>query len=94
MRVKRFVLSVICCLGLLGATAAAAGAEAGPYHQPGYEVAKESTPCVDHGSFGYFGAYGEVHDLGINNLGSNGAPGADGTKTGYNNSHLCGSPQN
>jgi hypothetical protein len=42
------------------------------------------------GSFGYFGAHGEVHDLGINNLGSDGKPGANGYQTGLNNSSVCG----
>jgi hypothetical protein len=43
------------------------------------------------GSFGYFGEHGEKHDLGINNLGSDGKPGADGHQTGLNNSSVCGS---
>jgi hypothetical protein len=42
------------------------------------------------GSFGYFGQYGQVHDLGINNPGSDERPGADGHKTGTSNSAVCG----
>jgi hypothetical protein len=62
--------------------------------QPGFGVANGNTICAGHGAFGAFGAHGDVvHDFGINNLGSNGAPGADGTQTGINNSSLCGNPQ-
>ena len=93
MKVRRFIASSIACLALLGVTAGTASAEYGT--QPGYPVANGNTPCADAGSFGAFGDKGDVaHDLGINNLGSNGKPGADGAKTGYNNSHNCGSPQN
>ena len=67
---------------------------AGPYSGPGYDKAIANTPCADHGAFGYFGEQGAVHDLGINNLGSNGKPGADGQATGAANSNLCGNPQN
>jgi len=43
------------------------------------------------GSFGAFGDKGDVaHDFGVNNLGSNSAPGADGYQTGLNNSAVCG----
>ena len=38
--------------------------------------------CAGAGAFGYFGP------------GNNMAGGADGTQTGYNNSNLCGNPQN
>jgi hypothetical protein len=54
-------------------------------------VATSNTICAGHGAFGAFGANGDVtHDFGVNNLGSNDAPGADGTQTGINNSSLCG----
>jgi len=43
------------------------------------------------GSFGYFGEHGVRHDLGINNPGSDGKPGASGYQTGLNNSSVCGS---
>jgi hypothetical protein len=42
------------------------------------------------GAFGAFGTYGYIHDFGINNPGSNGAPGADGRQTGLNTSAVCG----
>jgi hypothetical protein len=42
------------------------------------------------GSFGAFGTYGYIHDFGVNNLGSNGVPGANGYQTGINNSAVCG----
>jgi len=59
--------------------------------QPGFGVANANTPCAGHGAFGAFGANGDVtHDFGINNPGSDGAPGADGQQTGINNSSLCG----
>ena len=59
--------------------------------QPGFDVANGNTVCAGHGSFGAFGAKGDVvHDFGINYLGSNDAPGADGYQTGLNNSGLCG----
>jgi hypothetical protein len=59
--------------------------------QPGFVVASAATVCSGHGAFGAFGEHGDVaHDFGINNLGSNGAPGANGYQTGLNNSGLCG----
>ena len=62
--------------------------------QPGYTVSNGNTPCAGHGAFGAFGANGDVvHDFGVNNLGSNGKPGADGQATGDANSSLCGNPQ-
>jgi hypothetical protein len=87
---RAIALSAVVAGLLIPATASAGGA----YSGPGYDQAIGNTPCADHGAFGYFGQQGEVHDLGINNLGSNGAPGADGAKTGDSNSHLCGNPQN
>jgi hypothetical protein len=42
------------------------------------------------GSFGYFGEHGQVHDFGINNLGTDGRPGANGRQTGLSNSAVCG----
>lgn len=51
--------------------------------QPGYGTAiTNSDGCAGAGAFGYFGP------------GNNMAGGADGTHTGYNNSNLCGNPQN
>ena len=65
--------------------------------QPGFGIAIANTECAGHGAFGAFGANGDVvHDFGVNNLGSNGRPGASNWKypgigtTGGNNSSLCG----
>jgi hypothetical protein len=75
--------------GVALAIPAAASAEYG--QQPGFTVANSNTICAGHGAFGAFGTNGDVtHDFGVNNLGSNDAPGADGTQTGINNSTLCG----
>ena len=67
-------------------------------HRCGYDHAIDNTECADHGAFGFFGAQGDVHDLGTDNPGSNGRPGASkwqhpaasGATTGGNNSSLCG----
>ena len=66
--------------------------------QPGHAVVlANGAQCgsgAGSGAFGAFGTYGDVvHDFGINNLGSNGAPGTDGTQTGLNNSAVCGNRQ-
>jgi hypothetical protein len=72
--------------GVALAIPAAASADYG--QQPGFDVANSNTICAGHGAFG---ANGDVtHDFGVNYLGSNEAPGADGTQTGINNSSLCG----
>jgi hypothetical protein len=85
--------------GMLLFTAPAAFAGGGYGSQPGFSVSNANTVCAGHGSFGAFGNSGDVvHDFGINNLGSNGAPGAanwqnpgtGGGTTGGNNSSLCG----
>jgi len=74
----------------------------GPYEQPGYDVAVGNTECTDAGAFGYFGNYGEFHDVNgydqesdteDDNVG-NGAEGGTDEGTGDRNSDLCGSPQN
>jgi hypothetical protein len=63
--------------------------------QPGYDTSASNTECQGHGAFGAFGNNGDVvHDFGVNNLGSNGEPGASGYQTGLNNSALCGNRQN
>lgn len=90
---KLATMFAVASLALVGATAALAGGGYGS--QPGFEVANANTVCAGHGAFGAFGTFGDVtHDFGINNPGSNGVPGADGTQTGINNSTLCGNPQN
>lgn len=87
---RKFVATLIVLAAMaLPATVFAAG----PYSQPGYGHAISNTDCADHGSFGFFGDKGAVHDLGTNNPGTNGKPGADGQATGDANSNLCGNPQ-
>ena len=89
---KRLIAVLAVAAGLVLPAGALA---AGPYTQPpGHDNASTNTPCADHGSFGYFGDKGAVHDFGTNYPGGNGVPGADGRATSYNNSHLCGNPQN
>lgn len=63
--------------------------------QPGYQTAiAQSNGRAGAGAFGAFGTFGDVtHDFGINNPGSNGAPGANGYQTGVNNATLCGNRQ-
>lgn len=78
-----------------GALAVPSSAIATYGSQPGYDVAQSQTRCSGAGAFGAFGDKGDVvHDFGHVYPGdSNGKPGANGAQTGYNNSHLCGSPQ-
>ena len=86
----------ISAAALLGVLATPALAERPEYgEQPGYEQANSCG--AGHGSFAYFD--GDTN-LGVNSLGPgtpvyhNGATGQDAGATGYNNSHLCGNPQN
>lgn len=84
----------------LAAAPAMAAADHGYGSQPGFDIAQaNSGGCAGHGSFGAFGAQGDVtHDFGVNNPGTNGRPGASnwqypgagGGTTGGNNSSLCG----
>jgi hypothetical protein len=81
--------ALIAAIAALAIVPAAASAEYGT--QPGYAKANANTVCAGHGAFGAFGAHGDVvHDFGVNNLGSNDKPGADGQATGDANSALCG----
>src|SRR5262249_7189435 len=68
---------------------------------PGATVSTNNTVCADHGGFHSLGTNSgrTVHDIGINNLGSNGRPGATswmfpnkntGSTTGGNNNSICG----
>jgi hypothetical protein len=83
--VRTLITAAIAALALVPAAASAHYGD-----QPGFTVAQGQTACSGAGAFGAFGANGDVHDFGINNPGSNNAPGADGTQTGLNNSTLCG----
>jgi predicted secreted Zn-dependent protease len=42
------------------------------------------------GTFGYLGAKGERHDVGVNSPGADGKPGTVGHLVGQNNSSVCG----
>ena len=87
MMIKKMLSILVAAVAL--AIPAAASAEYG--QQPGFDVSNSHTICAGHGAFGAFGTNGEApHDFGVNNLGSNDAPGADGRQTGLNNSTLCG----
>ncbi|HET7652622.1 MAG TPA: hypothetical protein VFK42_06265 [Acidimicrobiales bacterium] len=89
---KKLIAAVTVVLGV-GVMAAPAMASYGT--QPGFTQSQSQTECSGAGAFGAFGEHGDVsHDFGVNNLGSNDAPGADGTQTGTNNSTLCGQPNN
>ena len=96
---RKIIVGSVAVIGLLFLPATSAFAGGGYGSQPGFDVANGNTVCAGHGSFGAFGASGDiVHDFGINNLGSNGQPGASnwqhpsdsGATTGGNNSGLCG----
>lgn len=88
----RKVLAALVVSGALVSPSAALGVYGS---QPGYDVAQSQTRCSGAGAFGAFGDKGDVvHDFGHVYPGdSNGKPGANGPRTGYNNSHLCGNPQ-
>ena len=96
MKMRKFIIgaAAFSILAIPASSALAAGA----YSAPGYDHAIDNTECADHGAFGFFGAQGDVHDLGTDNPGSNGRPGASkwqhpaasGATTGGNNSSLCG----
>jgi hypothetical protein len=89
---KKYIAGAAASLILVAGAAVPALAAYGT--QPGFEVSNSHTTCAGHGAFGAFGDKGDVtHDFGVNNPGSNGAPGADGHQTAINNSNLCGNPQ-
>lgn len=64
------------------ASAGNAGDGSGYGTQPGFDVANGNTICAGHGAFGWLGK-----DFNL-------AGGALQPDTAYNNSHLCGNPQN
>jgi hypothetical protein len=88
MNVKRTlgVIAATATFAIAGATPAFAGSAgdgSGYGTQPGYDTAQtNSNGCAGHGSFG---AFGKDYNF---------SGGANGQLTGYNNSHLCGNPQN
>lgn len=90
---KTLVAGAIAALALAVPVAAGAANPAGISYGTLYGVAADNAQCgtqAGSGSFAYFGEFGYVHDLGINNLGSNDEPGANGYQTGLNNSAVCG----
>lgn len=90
---KRLIAAAVAVLALAVPVAAGAANPGGISYDTLYGVAADNAQCgtqAGSGSFAYFGEFGYVHDLGINNLGSNGKPGADGQQTGLNNSAVCG----
>lgn len=90
---KKLIAGAAAVLALAAPVAANAANPGGVSYDTLYGVAADNAQCgtqAGSGSFAYFGHFGYVHDLGINNLGSNGEPGADGYQTGLNNSAVCG----
>jgi hypothetical protein len=94
---KRSLLAILAGL-VLSVVFAAEASAAPPSAPPGAAVSQDNTSCAAHGGFRSLGTNGSgsLHDIGINNLGSNGRPGATswmfpgtGTTGGLNNS-LCG----
>ena len=83
---RTLITAAIAALAIAPTTALAA-------YSPPAQI-PQSAQCgtgAGSGAFGAFGDKGDVaHDFGVNNLGSNGAPGADGYQTGLNNSAVCG----
>ena len=85
MKKSAVMIAALAALVVSGgpAFADASGDGSGYGTQPGYDNAiTNSNGCAGHGAFDAFGK--------DNNF----AGGADGAATGYNNSHLCGNPQN
>ena len=95
---KRQAFAALAALLLSGVFATEAAAAPPTTPPPGSGVSQGNTDCAGHGGFRTLGTNGSgaLHDIGINNLGSNGRPGAsswmfpgDVTTGGANNS-LCG----
>jgi hypothetical protein len=92
-----FVIAAAVGVSVVPAGAAFAGNGVQYSDQHGYEVSGEHSCNHDHGAYGYYGGYD--NNLGINDLGSNGAPGAanphnpapGGITTGQNNSDFSAS---
>ena len=93
-------MAALAATGVHVATASAAAA-APPTSPPGSGVSVDATVCAGHGGFRALGTFGasSLHDIGVNDPGSNGRPGATswmfpntrtGSTTGGNNNSLCG----
>jgi hypothetical protein len=96
--VRVVVLLALVVAGLM-ATPLGGWSAAGAASPPGAGVSQSNTVCAQHGGFGSLGATGSMHDVGINNKGSNDRPGATswmfpnlntGNTTGGNNNSICG----
>ena len=100
MEIKKFLIGATASVIVLGATAIPAfasnsgdGSDYGS--MPGYSVAMDNTECAGHGSFNAFGknAILGIEKVHADFLSSYPGPGTDGTRTGLNNSGLCGNRQ-
>lgn len=96
MNIKKLLIGASASAIMLSTAALPALADRPAYgEQPGY--AQASDCGAGHGAFAYFD--GDTN-LGVNSLGPGtptyhgGAVGQEPGATGYNNSHLCGNPQN
>ncbi len=101
MNINKLLIGLAISAILLAALAGPAfagdeGDGSGYCTQPGCEQSLSQTECAGHGSFGYFGKDWNLGNLQSGHYlgGSYPGPGADGQQTGFNNSHLCGDPQN
>lgn len=96
MNIKKVLAGAVVSSAMLSSMATAVLAERPEYgEQPGYAMASQCG--ASHGAFAYFD--GETN-LGVQSLGPgtptyhNGAVGQEPGATGYNNSNVCGNPQN
>jgi hypothetical protein len=91
----------VAAIGVPIATAASASAAPPSTSPPGAAVSGDNTVCAEHGGFHALGTFGSspLHDIGVNNPGSNLRPGATswmfpnataGSTTGGNNNAICG----
>ena len=91
----------LAAIGLPIALAVSASAAPPSTSPPGAAVSGDNTVCADHGGFRSLGTFGSspLHDIGVNNPGSNLRPGATswmfpnlttGSTTGGNNNAICG----
>jgi hypothetical protein len=100
MRARLLCCALLASGGAVVLSATAVGAIPVPGPPPGAAVARDASPCAEHGGFRALGTFGSssLHDIGINDKGSNGRPGATswmfpsdtGSTTGGNNNSICG----
>lgn len=92
---KKFITALALVIALaLPATASAGYEEGAPYLERYEQISANPNPeaqCGTGAGSGAFGYFGKGWDLGHVYPGdSNGKPGANGAKTGENNSSVCG----